>query len=57
MLNCTIILENGEEVEAEKGNRLIKNIIGCLVGQDMTVMYARFILSEVMKEIERQAHI
>lgn len=50
-----VILETGEEVEPEKGNQLINEIVGCLKGRGLTTAYANFILDKAKSEILRLA--
>ncbi len=55
MLSCAICLENGETIEAEKGNQLINEIVSSLKGRGYTAMYLEYILDEVKKEISQHA--
>ena len=51
MMECDIILENGVIACAEKGNKIIADIIKCVKGKGCTLDKARFLLNEAKKEL------
>lgn len=51
MMECDIILENGVIACAEKGNKIIADIIKCVKGKGCTLDEACFLLNEAKKEL------
>ena len=51
MMECDIILENGVIACAEKGNKIIADIIKCVKGKGCTLDEARFLMNEAKKEL------
>lgn len=57
VLVCSVLLETGETVDTEKGNRLIEEIVGCLKGKGISAVYAHFILDAAKKEVTKLARL